>query len=173
MEDQVMNTKSHTARFQFPRLALIALVGLAAIVGSSAPRAASANTSFFGPGSAAGATQAITMADLQGKWAMTLFAETGCGFGTSYVTFRLNASGTGTATIKSHTAGCGDPVTTGLPITILSLNADGSGTAGLSCGTGCGWALTIQVAPDKNEFNVVDVDPSNPGNYLEGIAIRR
>jgi hypothetical protein len=173
MEVSVMNTKSHTARFQFSRFALIALVGVAAIIGSSAPRAASANTSYFAPGNGAGAPQAITMADLQGKWAMTLTATTGCGNGTSYVTFRLNASGVGTARVQSHTSGCGDLVTTGLPITILSLNADGSGTAGLSCGTGCGWALTIQVAPDKNEFSVVDVDPTNPGNYLEGIAIRR
>jgi hypothetical protein len=50
---------------------------------------------------------------------------------------------------------------------------NGSGTAGLSCGTACGWALNIQVSPDRSIFNVVDVSPSSPGNYLQGVAIHQ
>src|SRR5215471_6566615 len=82
----------------------------------------------------------ITKSDLTGPWAMTLTGDTGCGISTSYVTFTLNSSGSGLATITSHTSGCGNPVSTGMPFTINTLNANGSGTAGLSCGTGCGWA---------------------------------
>jgi hypothetical protein len=119
------------------------------------------------------ATGTITMADLSGPWAMTLTGDTGCGITTSYVTFTLNASGSGVATIRSHSSGCGDPTTSGLPFTINSLNANGSGTANLSCGSGCGWDLVIQVSPDRSIFSVVDVSPANPGNYFEGMAIHQ
>jgi len=115
----------------------------------------------------------INKADLSGPWAMTLTGDTGCGMGTSYVTFTLNAAGSGSATIKSHTSGCGDSTRGGLPFTINTLNSNGSGTAGLSCGTGCGWGLDIQVSPDRSMFSVVDVSPDNPGNYLEGVAIHQ
>jgi hypothetical protein len=103
---------------------------------------------------------------------MTLTGDTGCGISTSYVTFTLNSAGSGVATNTSHTQGCGNPTGTG-EFTILTLNANGSGTAGLSCGPGCGWAFHIQVSPDRSIFNVVDVDPTNPGNYLEGVAIHQ
>jgi hypothetical protein len=43
----------------------------------------------------------------------------------------------------------------------------------LSCGPGCGWNLIIQVAKNRQIFNVVDVDHLNPGNYLEGTAIHQ
>ena len=48
-----------------------------------------------------------------------------------------------------------------------------SGTANLSCGTGCGWELAIQVDPTATIFNFVDVDPANPGNFVEGTAIKQ
>jgi len=115
----------------------------------------------------------ISKADLTGPWAMTLTGDTGCGISTSYVTFTLNSSGSGSATITSHTSGCGNPVSTGMPFTINTLSANGSGTAGLSCGTGCGWEFNIQVSPDRSMFNIVDVSPSNPGNYLEGTAVHQ
>jgi hypothetical protein len=117
------------------------------------------------------ATGTITKADLTGPWAMTLTGDTGCGISTSYVTFTLNSAGSGSATITSHTSGCGDHTSTGDAFTINTLNANGSGTANLSCGPGCGWNLNIQVAPDRSIFNVVDVSPANPGNYLEGLAV--
>jgi hypothetical protein len=73
----------------------------------------------------------------------------------------------------SHTSGCGDIKSTGVPFVIQSLNANGSGTANLSCGSGCGWEFNIQVNHDSTIFNLVDVDPNNPGNYFEGTAIRQ
>ena len=118
------------------------------------------------------ATGTISKGDLTGQWAMTLTGDTGCGISTSYVTFSLNSSGTGTATNTSHTSGCGDSTST-VTFTITSLNSSGSGTANLTCGTACGWNLNIQVSPDRAMFNVVDVSPLNPGNYLEGIAIHQ
>jgi hypothetical protein len=119
------------------------------------------------------ATGTITMADLSGPWAMTLTGDTGCGISTSHVTFTLNSAGSGGATITSHSSGCGDITSSGLPFTINTLNPNGSGTANLSCGSGCGWNLNIQVSPDRSIFSVVDVSPANPGNYLEGLAIHQ
>jgi hypothetical protein len=66
---------------------------------------------------------------------------------------------------------CGDGAAKDLPITITSLAANGSGTANLSCGSGCGFNFSIQVAPDRSTLNLVDV--SDPGNYLEGTAIHQ
>jgi hypothetical protein len=89
------------------------------------------------------------------------------------VTFTLNEYGVSSTTIKGHTSGCGDGVSTGTPFVVQSLNPNGSGTANLSCGPDCGWNLIIQVAKNRQIFNVVDVDPVNPGNYLEGTAIHQ
>ena len=113
-----------------------------------------------------------TLAKLAGNWVATIVGNTGCGLGTMYVTFTLNSSGggNGTATIVTH-AQCGDSTTTGLDFNITSLNPDGSGTAGLSCGAGCGWDLKIQVTRSSTAFNLVDVGPENPNNYIAGAAI--
>jgi len=119
------------------------------------------------------ATGTITKADLSGPWAATLTGDTGCGINTLYVTFNLSAAGSGSAAYKSHSSGCGDGTQTGVTFTITSLNANGSGTAGLSCGSACGWNFNIQVSPDRSMFNLVDVSPENPGNYLEGVAIHQ
>jgi hypothetical protein len=56
---------------------------------------------------------------------------------------------------------------------IQTLKRDGSGTANLSCGVGCGWEFTIQVDRHGTIFNLVDVDPANPGNFVAGTAIRQ
>lgn len=116
---------------------------------------------------------AITIRSLAGPWQMTLFGVGGCGTGTSVVNFTLNDCGLGSTVVKGHTSGCGDPSSSGNPFVIQSLNPDGSGTANLSCGPGCGWNLIIQVAKNRQIFNVVDVDPLNGGNYLEGTAIHQ
>ena len=116
---------------------------------------------------------AITMAQLQGSWQMTLIGNTGCGFTSMLVNVTMNGAGTGTANWAGHSAGCGDGQTSGHPFVIQSLNPNGSGTANLSCGTACGWEFNIQVAPDRDIFNVVDVTPANGGNFLEGTAIRQ
>jgi hypothetical protein len=50
---------------------------------------------------------------------------------------------------------------------------NGSGTANLSCGTGCGWDFNIQMAPDRSTFSLVDVSAANPGNDLAGVAVHQ
>jgi hypothetical protein len=114
----------------------------------------------------------IVTANLTGDWQVALYGQGGCGAGTTLVTFTLNSSGTANnATETSHTAGCGDPHSTGNTFTVQSLNPNGSGTANLSCGPGCGFNFNIQVSPDRSTFNLVDV--SDPNNFLIGTAIHR
>jgi hypothetical protein len=116
----------------------------------------------------------VSKSDLAGNWQLTTVGQTGCGFGTTLYTFTLNSSGSSSNVAgTSHTAGCGDGSSTGQSFTIQSLNSNGSGTANLTCGTGCGWNLTIQVSPDRSTFNVIDVSPANPGNYIEGVAVHQ
>jgi hypothetical protein len=50
---------------------------------------------------------------------------------------------------------------------------DGSGTGNLSCGPGCGWNLIVQVSENAQFFTAIDVDPVNPGNFVEIVAVRR
>jgi hypothetical protein len=101
---------------------------------------------------------------------MAIYGQGGCGVGSVLVTFTLNAKGLATnATETAHNAGCGDSTSTGNTFSIQSLNANGSGTAGLSCGTGCGFTFDIQASPDRSTFNVVDV--TDGGNFLVGTAI--
>jgi hypothetical protein len=47
--------------------------------------------------------------------------------------------------------------------------------AGLTCnnGVGCGWVLTIQVDRKGTVFNMADIEPTNPGNFVAGTAIRQ
>ncbi len=144
---------------QLARLASLVVLSLVVVVALTAPSSATGN---------------IVKADLSGAWQMTIIGQTGCGFGTTLYTFTLNASGSSSNVVGTyHTAGCGDGTSSGNTFTILSLNPDGSGTAGLSCGTGCGWNLNIQVSPDRSKFNVIDVSPANPGNFIEGVAIHQ
>jgi len=125
------------------------------------------------------ATGVIGKEDLAGMWQATLTGDTGCGITTLLVTFTLNAAGTGPATIDGHTSfpqspqtpGCGDRINAGQRFTIESLSSNGSGTAGLSCGAGCGWNFHIQVSPDRTVFNLVDI--TDPRNFLEGVAIHQ
>lgn len=118
------------------------------------------------------ATGNVVKADLAGNWQITLYGQGGCGVGTSLVTFTLNASGAATNAVeKSHSVGCGDTSSSGNTFTIQSLNSNGSGTAGLSCGTGCGFTFSIQVAPDRSSFNLVDI--TDPNNFLIGVAVHQ
>jgi hypothetical protein len=112
----------------------------------------------------------ISKGDLNGAWQVTLYGQGGCGVGTTQVNFTLS-NGVGTAANRSHTVGCGDSTTTGNTFTITSLSSNGSGTAGLTCGVGCGFTFDIQVAPDRASFNLVDL--TDPGNFLEGVAIHQ
>lgn len=73
-----------------------------------------------------------------------------------------------------NTSGCIDGgVTTDQTFTIDSLSSNGSGTAGLSCGSGCGWVFRIQVAPNHQIANLTDVDTANPYNTPTGTMIRQ
>jgi hypothetical protein len=114
----------------------------------------------------------ISLSTLKGPWALSLVGFTGCGQGSIYATFSLDASGSGTATVQFH-GQCGDATTANLPFSIQSVNPDGSGRANLSCGPACGWNLIIQVAKNGQAFSAVDVDPVNPGNFLAGTAVRQ
>jgi hypothetical protein len=115
----------------------------------------------------------ITKADLSGSWQMTLTGNTGCGLTSMLVNVTLNTAGTGTnATIKSH-GQCGDSTVTGQTFTVLTMATNGSGTANLSCGAGCGWNLSIQVSPDRSTFNIVDVSTANPNNFIAGMAVHQ
>jgi len=119
------------------------------------------------------ATGVVSKADLQGPWQIALVSGGGgCGVGTALVNLTLNASGSSSnAVMVGHTAGCGDSTLTGQSFTITSLNSNGSGTAGLSCGAGCGFTFAIQVAPDRSTFNLVDI--TDPGNFLGGMAVHQ
>ncbi|HUA16499.1 MAG TPA: hypothetical protein VMG31_14475 [Verrucomicrobiae bacterium] len=114
----------------------------------------------------------VNKGDLAGPWQVTLYGQGGCGVGTVQVNFTLNSSGVSTAaTSRAHNVGCGDYTTTGNTFTITSMTFNGSGTASLTCGSGCGFTFDIQVAPDRSSFNLVDL--TDPGNFLEGVAIHQ
>jgi hypothetical protein len=116
----------------------------------------------------------IAVADLAGSWALSLGGNTGCGLSSMYVTVTLDATGSGTATIQGSSTGCPPSVNPGQTFQINSLNPDGSGTAGLSCGPGCGWVFTIQVPKGSADiFTLVDVAPENPNNVLVGTGARK
>ena len=115
----------------------------------------------------------VSKADLVGNWQVSLLSSGGgCGPGTTQVNFTLNASGAATnATEVSHSSGCGNSISTGNTFTINTMNASGAGTAGLSCGPGCGFTFAIQVAPDRGSFNLVDI--TDPGQFIAGTAIHQ
>jgi len=112
----------------------------------------------------------IEISDLTGSWLVSLHGTTGCGYVDMEADVTLSSSGAGTATLITH-GQCGDNTLTGQSFTIKTLKTDGQGTAGLSCGTACGWNFDIQVSPDRSKFNLVDVSSANPGNYVEGEAV--
>jgi hypothetical protein len=115
----------------------------------------------------------ITDADLYGTWTATIAGFTGCGQVAMLATINMNAAGTGTVTLTTH-GSCGDSVLAGQTFAVHTLDATtGAGTAGLSCGAGCGWNLRIQVSPDRQVMNLIDVDSVNPGNYIAGVAIHQ
>lgn len=116
-------------------------------------------------------TGVVGKEDLAGSWQATLVGDTGCGAGTIVVDFTLNSSGTGPATLHGH-SGCGNTTTTGQTFTITTMNSNGSGTAGVSCGAACGFTFSIQVAPDRSIFNMADITDPIP-NALAGVAIHQ
>lgn len=153
----VPNVETQTKWYRQPvRLALLTMVMLSAMVLFVKPSKATIG--------------AITKADLYGSWQGTLVGFTGCGNSSELFTISMNGTGSGTGTLQTH-GNCGDSSLTGQSFTILTLNSNGTGTAGLSCGPGCGWAFAIQVSPDRSSMNLADV--TDPGNYLVGTAIHQ
>jgi hypothetical protein len=154
------DTQKNTRRRRPGRLLLLGLLAIAATF----------LTVTYTPAQDAG----LTLAKLQGPWAATIFGNTGCGLGTMYVTFTLDSTGhaNGSATVQTH-AQCGNGTAPGRDFNILSLNPNGSGTANLTCGAGCGWSLNIQVAKNTQMFTIVDVSPADPNNYLAGTALHQ
>lgn len=117
------------------------------------------------------ATGYISKGDLAGNWKISLTGFTGCGNSTELATVNLNGAGVGTATLQTH-GECGNSTETSQSFTITSLKTDGSGTAGLSCGSGCGWTFTIQVSADRSTMTLIDLtDVGN--NFLGGIGIHQ
>jgi hypothetical protein len=141
------------------RLAVFAVL-LLATVGSLVTVSAAAN-----------ANTPITVAQLAGPWQFAIVGNTGCGVSSLLFTGTLNASGTAVGTLTGASGGCA-PSTSTQTFTILSLNANGSGTAALSCGTGCGWNFDIQVAINRQIFNLVDV-VNGGANVLAGTAVKQ
>ena len=121
----------------------------------------------------AAAQNPLSVSQLAGPWqAALLWSGSGCGPMAGLVKFTLDNTGTTNAAVLTTHGICGDYTST-VTFSILSLNAQGSGTANLTCGQACGWGLVIQVAPNGQIFNIVDVSPGNPGNYVAGTAIRQ
>jgi len=115
------------------------------------------------------------LAQMEGEWTAVLEGNTGCGQTSMLVTFKLDAAGNGagTANIVGHSTGCADSNTTGDDFVIHTLNADGTGKAGLTCGAGCGWTFSIQVASTGKLFVLTDVEPTNPKNTVTGTAVHK
>jgi hypothetical protein len=132
-----------------------------------------------GPQASSANAEDITLAALRGNWQATLlWSNSGCGPMSGLLKFTFGANGTtSTATLTTNSgktkAGACGPSTSTQSFTISSLKSNGSGVAGLTCGVDCGWQFNIQVAPDVAVFNLVDVDPANPNNYVEGTAIKQ
>ncbi len=140
---------------------LPALSAVPLVIGLAAPSAKAAD---------------ITIAQLMGSWQATLiWSGSACGPMTGLLNFTFGTNGTtSTATLVMHTSQCGDLSST-QSFTVETLKPNGSGTAHLTCsqGAGCGWEFNIQVGEGRRGFNLVDVDPTNPGNFVEGYAVEQ
>ena len=113
----------------------------------------------------------IAIGQLAGPWQIAVAGNTGCGVSALLFNGTLDSAGTAVGTLTFSSAGC--KLSSGTQtFTITSLDANGSGTANLSCGSDCGWDFNIQVTANKQLFNLVDV--SNGGaNVLAGTAVKQ
>jgi len=146
-----MNPRRKSTRFAVLRLLLLATVG--SLVGVSA------------------AALPITIAQLAGPWQVAVTGNTGCGVSSLLYNGKLDSIGHSTGTLNGSSAGCGSSTTTET-FNILTLNGNGSGTAGLTCGAGCGWVFNIQVSRNKQVINMVDVHDGG-SNVLAGTAVKQ
>ena len=159
MNSHIHNGNITTYRRQPAKRALLAIL-LFASVGALVTLGAAQDVGVKAP---------ITLAQLAGPWQIAVVGNTGCGISSLLFTGTLNTSGVATGTLIGS-SGCG-PSNNTQTFTILSLNPNGSGTAGLTCGSGCGWTFQIQVSPNKQVVNLVDV--TDPNNWLAGTAVKQ
>lgn len=113
----------------------------------------------------------ITISELAGPWQVAVSGNTGCDVSALLYNGTLKANGTSSGNLTMSSAGCGLS-TTAETFNILSLNPNGSGTAGLTCGTNCGWIFNIQVSTNKQVINLVDVSDGG-ANVLAGTAVKQ
>ena len=145
-----MNAHGRSTRIAVQALFLLVIVG--SLVGVSA------------------AAPPILISQLAGPWQIAVSGNTGCGVSALLYNGTLNTSGQSTGTLTGSSAGCGGSTTT-QTFNILTLNGNGSGTAGLTCGSGCGWKFNIQVSRNKQVINLVDVSDGG-ANVLSGTAVK-
>lgn len=108
----------------------------------------------------------ITIAQLAGPWEIALVGNRRFGATCLLFTGTLNSNGHANGTLTMGN-GCDVDVQSAETFDVKTLNHNCSGTAGLSCGSGCGWNFYIQVSPQRQVFNLADVtDPV--ANYLAG-----
>jgi hypothetical protein len=118
-------------------------------------------------------TSTVTVDQLAGPWQIALFGSSGCGQTSLQFTGTLNTSGVANGTLTSSSTGCPSS-SSAQTFTINPLGPDGTGTASLSCGSGCAWNFAIQVASNKQIFNLVDTGSGGPNfNELAGTAIAK
>jgi hypothetical protein len=113
---------------------------------------------------------AITLAQLAGSWQFALVGNTPCGANSLWFDGTLNSTGQASGTLY-NSSGCGLDTQSTQTLTITNLYADGTGSATLSCGSGCSWNLIIQVSPSAEVINVADIYDAN--NYLAGTAVKQ
>jgi hypothetical protein len=115
------------------------------------------------------------VSQLEGDWVATLGGSTGCGVTSMLVRFHLDASGSGagTATVWMHSTGCKDSHMQGQDFGIVRMTGKGEGTAGLSCGTDCGWKLRFQVNRENDVMVLGDVTALNGPNTPTGTAVKQ
>jgi hypothetical protein len=123
----------------------------------------------FGVAADVKAKSGITVSQLAGPWQIAVVGNTGCGISSLLFNGTLDAHGKSTGTLTFN-SGCGLSTTTE-SFDILSLKSDGSGTAGLTCGSSCGWTFNIQVNRARLVMNLVDV--TDPDNWLAGTGVKQ
>jgi hypothetical protein len=111
----------------------------------------------------------ITVSQLAGNWQLAVVGNTGCGTSSLLFTGTMNSAGVASGTLTAN-SGCGE-TSNSQTFTILSLKHNGSGTAGLTCGSGCGWTFNLQVSPNRQVINLVDV--TDPNNWLAGTVVKQ
>jgi hypothetical protein len=125
----------------------------------------------LGAANRSSATGNIVKSDLKGTWNIAAHGVKDCGSFSALVTGTLGTTGSGPATLQTHSSSCGDQTLTGQTLTVTKLSTKGAGTTTLTCGSGCVLTFDVQVAPDRSKFNFV-TGAADAGTFMEGIGVR-